>query len=356
MTKKSRRIRNRRRTQKRMSNLKTKRKLRPVEASIPLYSTKAMKNEGKIDSKSKPFRTRNVTPAAEVKSETEVKDSIFAAALTTLWGACESGIFSSNTQETFSSQTQTNERQQTPIPSKEPKPSPWKDIEVREAAFEEDISIDKIHQKIEKRLPDLIAWLEKLETDGKSFEMPFRKEPSQRILDVSDAQLAEHANIWFLGDIHGDILSLVSAFLFIEKMSREQNLPTPTYVFLGDITDRFKYSFETFFWILWSIFRENAGSILWLAGNHDELSVSDGENPYFTPTTSPSEFCDWLNSPPVDSSWSEEQTAQIRRLVQLSVPHLKTLPVALYLPTQILVAHGGVPMSICSQKFKNGTI
>ena len=133
--------------------------------------------------------------------------------------------------------------------------------------------------------------------------------------------------LWFIGDLHGDILALDSALSYIDAHSVE-----PTIVFLGDLFDRFDYGLEVVMRVL-ALTIERPGKILWIAGNHDAtLSFEDDK---FTAGFFPAEFIDYLNT-------HSEYKDFGRWLTEL----VKILPVALFLPDGLFVAHGGFPGSV----------
>ena len=134
-------------------------------------------------------------------------------------------------------------------------------------------------------------------------------------------------DLWFVGDLHGDLLALEAALSHIDAHSE---LP-PTIVFLGDLFDRFDYGLEVVMRVL-ALVIERPGKILWIAGNHDDGLFYDDLNRRFASRVLPAEFADFLNA-------HEEYHDFGKWLVGLC----QQLPRALVLPDGLFVAHGGCP-------------
>ena len=142
-------------------------------------------------------------------------------------------------------------------------------------------------------------------------------------------------DIWFVGDVHGDLLSLDCALAYIDIMSKEDQR-LPCIVFLGDLFDDIPFGYEVLLRVLQRIQADREGVCL-LAGNHDEgLTCVDST---FTSSVSPSDFADWLNSEDPDIS-SDLKTLLGNLVIRL----YKSVPRALLLPDGLLAVHGGVPL------------
>ena len=130
--------------------------------------------------------------------------------------------------------------------------------------------------------------------------------------------------LWFIGDLHGDILALDAALSYIDTHSI-----SPTIVFLGDLFDRFDYGLEVVMRVI-SLVIERPGKIFWLAGNHDDgLEYRDGK---FLAGYRPDEFAVFLNG-------HKEYEDFGKWLVKL----MQQLPAVLFLPDGLFVAHGACP-------------
>lgn len=158
-----------------------------------------------------------------------------------------------------------------------------------------------------------------------------REHPSDRALrlrDVSDAPL------WFIGDVHGDLLALDTALALIDRESRRENAAAVRIVLLGDLFDDGGYGLETLLRVF-ELMLERAGSVCLLAGNHDEALGYNGAR--FTATVSPSDFSDYLNER-LAHEW-------VGRAGKLGVRIIASAPRALFFPDGLLVAHGGFPLT-----------
>lgn len=144
---------------------------------------------------------------------------------------------------------------------------------------------------------------------------------------VGDAATMEGRDIWFIGDVHGDILAFRSAMAFIASNS----LRRPIYVFLGDLFDRNPFGLNVLMEAV-GLLRDDPDSVFFIAGNHDDgLEWTESG---FSSRITPHQFSDELNA------FGDETTrAFAREYVRLA----KRLPVGLVLPNGIFATHGGVP-------------
>ena len=147
---------------------------------------------------------------------------------------------------------------------------------------------------------------------------------------VVDDGGTEKDDIWYVGDLHGDILAAETAVNFI--LGRN---PSAHIVFLGDLIDRQPYTLEVFALVLKTAI-EHPGQILWLEGNHDAgLSWKEEEGAgMFSSTWKPCEFADWLNLP---------ENGKYCELGKKFIGIAKELPCALFLRDGLFVVHGGIP-------------
>jgi hypothetical protein len=184
------------------------------------------------------------------------------------------------------------------------------------------------------REDEIVRSIEPLFTGDKLPGMAFDECRTNRLdqaVVVPDAKLADNTNLWFLGDIHGDLLALECALSYIQGFAPDRPY---TLVLLGDLFDDGGYAYEVLLRVFDLIAKE-PGRIALLTGNHDE-SLGRRDR-IFTSSVSPSDFTDWLNQYPNDSLK--------RRAGELAIEYFKTAPRALFLPDGLLVAHGGVPHS-----------
>jgi Calcineurin-like phosphoesterase len=149
-----------------------------------------------------------------------------------------------------------------------------------------------------------------------------------RLPELSDDPL------WFIGDIHGDLLALDSALALIARESaRESHAPART-VLLGDLFDDGGYGLETLLRVF-ELILQRSRSVCLIAGNHDEALGYDGAR--FTATVTPSDFSEFLNEN-LAHEW-------IGRAGKLAVRVAAVAPRALFFPDGLLVAHGGFPLT-----------
>ncbi|HIA11415.1 MAG TPA: metallophosphoesterase, partial [Flavobacteriales bacterium] len=120
-------------------------------------------------------------------------------------------------------------------------------------------------------------------------------------VDLSNEPDPDENDIWFLGDIHGDLLGMTAAIDYVEQTSRESG-KKPIIIYLGDFFDRGEYGH----WVLVKLFSQilgkNRSHIGVIAGNHDEGLKHSKERGFYS-EVEPCEFGDWLNDQPEDSMW-----------------------------------------------------
>lgn len=129
----------------------------------------------------------------------------------------------------------------------------------------------------------------------------------------------DDAELWFVGDIHGDLLALEAALHHIGRSG--------AIVFLGDLFDDGPHGAE----VVSRIAQLDPDRYCLLAGNHDEGLQFDGKS--FSSLVQPSEFAAWLN-----------QHRQARAFGEALIATVRQTPRALFLPDGLLVTHGGFPL------------
>jgi len=146
--------------------------------------------------------------------------------------------------------------------------------------------------------------------------------------------IPENTDLWFIGDVHGDLLSLCVALEYIEKTSHRR-ARQPWVVFLGDLFDRGELGEPVVLQVLhWVLTRRS--QVCLLPGNHDEALQYHEDSGAFMSRVSPFEFAEWLNV-------RQDQPVS-QRLGKVVIDFFKRAPRALFLPDGLLVAHGGVPL------------
>jgi len=150
-------------------------------------------------------------------------------------------------------------------------------------------------------------------------------------------------NLWFIGDVHGDLLGLEAVLGHIAERTRREGAPPPVYVFLGDLVDRMAFSYEVLlrFFALW---RDHPGRVMLLAGNHTDALRWNGKTGTFTSSVNPCEFADWLNN--------QKEDPVVPEVGRLFCELGQRTPRALFLPDGLLVAHGGVPHRDLQERLK----
>lgn len=169
---------------------------------------------------------------------------------------------------------------------------------------------------------NVLEWISTYDRKFDQFEFAFNfTAGNNRVHVVYDTgEIPE--DLWFIGDLHGDILALDSALSYIDSHSI-----APTIVFLGDLFDRFDYGLEVVMRVI-SLVRERPGKILLIAGNHDDGLYFKEER--FFSKVKPAEFVDFLNT-----------HDEYKEFGKWLIDFCEQLPRALFLPDGLFVAHGG---------------
>ena len=180
------------------------------------------------------------------------------------------------------------------------------------------------------------ATVEQLETrlDSESgLQMLFDDQRANRAdRAVRIAEIAE-GPLWFIGDLHGDLLTLEAALTLIDREAEREGDGPARIVLLGDLFDDGGYGLETLLRVF-ELFLRRSPHLCLLAGNHDEALGYNGSR--FTATVSPSDFSDFLNEH-LAHEW-------IGRAGKLAVRLVADAPRALFFPDGLLAAHGGFPL------------
>lgn len=170
-------------------------------------------------------------------------------------------------------------------------------------------------------LEDLTRWLK----DG-NYQWAFSHSSAGDIRRISLEDIPLDHEIFFIGDIHGDLTSLRRIVEHVDKVD-----PMAILVFMGDLFDRGAQEMEAVCFFL-TLVKSRPGKIMWITGNHD--AALKYENNRFISTVSPASFFEKLNAHP---EWVEFG----RELIRL----IETLPVAAIFPDGLWVSHGAVPHS-----------
>jgi hypothetical protein len=155
-----------------------------------------------------------------------------------------------------------------------------------------------------------------------------RESAQQRIVHVP-AEAIDRP-VFFVGDIHGDLLAVETVLHYL--LLQAEHGEAPIAVFLGDYIDDGPNSADVCLRILERAMLDPASTCL-LPGNHDLALQLDGSR--FRSDVSPSDFSDWLNDQPAASP--------SQRLGALLPGFFQRLPRVLFFPNGLFAAHGGFP-------------
>lgn len=157
------------------------------------------------------------------------------------------------------------------------------------------------------------------------------------IIQVNEKQAPDPKkhDVWFLGDIHGDLLGMTAALKYAETQSSEHGRE-PWFIFLGDFTDRGPFDYLVLLKLYaMAVDDEQRSRMCVIVGNHDECLEYSEERKEFFATVEPAEFTDWLNNKKDDDLW--------QHLGHATISFFKKMPRAVFLPDGLVIAHAGVP-------------
>jgi hypothetical protein len=154
-----------------------------------------------------------------------------------------------------------------------------------------------------------------------------------QVIIVPDGNTSLDTQLWFIGDIHGDILALDAAVQYIDTQSTDA-----TIVFLGDLFDDGGFGYEVVLRVF-ELIASRPRRISYIAGNHDvALGMRTSPELVFSSSVSPSDFAEFLNE-----RRGDDLTSALGRLL---VRFFEAAPRALFLPDGLIAAHAGVPLGI----------
>jgi hypothetical protein len=216
----------------------------------------------------------------------------------------------------------------TPVEQKVPKPD-VRPLEIDDAAFERAYALYETMRELAR--PTHTELTELRSAVSTCWIQEFCAETRKRI---AIGKLNVPQPVWFIGDIHGDLLSLA----LIKTAWEMEN--KPRVVFLGDLVDRGRHCYQLALGVMRWI-RESEGSVGWIAGNHD-VGLHWRENSGFMADIRPAEFCEWL-----EKLRSAGDHTEVIAFGQVFAEIAQELPRALFLQNGagILASHGGFPAS-----------
>ena len=166
------------------------------------------------------------------------------------------------------------------------------------------------------------------------------KNLGQPVVFVDAGEQKKAGDIWFVGDVHGDLVGLEATLHYIDKKS-----PEATVVFLGDLFDRGRHSFQVITRIMQRI-AARPGKVCVLRGNHDESLHFAEKSNRFTATVHPADFAEELN---LESEKNAAAHTFGKRVVEFGA----SLPRAIVFEGGLFAAHGGIPLSDIWPAVKN---
>jgi hypothetical protein len=187
----------------------------------------------------------------------------------------------------------------------------------------------------ESCVPQVTAALREWLASGKTPMLAFddtRRSTEEKFVQIET--IPQNQTVWFIGDLHGDLLSYYALDAYITRQPSDSNDLPHKVCFLGDLVDDGLYDGELLV-VLFEAMLRAPGSIAFVAGNHDEGIYRLPDTGEFRSSVIPSNFCDRINATPQDSC--------MRELASAAILFFQQAPRAYLFPDGLLVAHGGVP-------------
>lgn len=191
--------------------------------------------------------------------------------------------------------------------------------------------------ELEKRMPFILDRIEQTILEESLPRLALdngRKGFDDKVILIEKDQIYER-DIWFIGDLHADLLAFEAALCFIksqDEVSTTQN--ESLIILLGDISDGDHCNIEVTLRLL-ELLDEMPGRVCILSGNHDEGFYHNGS--VFGSTVEPAQLARELNLRNTDNP-------AFHRLGILLVELFRKLPCALFFPDGLLAVHGGFPL------------
>jgi hypothetical protein len=168
-----------------------------------------------------------------------------------------------------------------------------------------------------------------------------------KVLALSPSEAPE--DLWFVGDVHGDLPALETALAYIEHRAHKDHPGSPpAIVFLGDLFDDGRMCHDVMLRVFQLILGQDGGNVCILAGNHDEALKYDASADRFSAGVVPCEYSEQL-----EGELREDPVA--REVGRLAVRLFDVVPRAVFLPDGLLAAHGGVPHVDLCERMEGGT-
>jgi hypothetical protein len=205
-------------------------------------------------------------------------------------------------------------------------------------ALRNSIDIGAVRRRMAGIVSRMESWLDRCAGRGMLFDSD-RFFPDDQAIRV--AHVEKENALWFIGDLHGDLLALEAALLLIRSHS-QYGASKSRIIFLGDLFDDEGFGLEVLLRVF-EVILENPLLICVVAGNHDEALGHDGTR--FTSSVAPSDFSEYLNNN-LGDEWTARAGKSAIRLFSLA-------PRALFFPDGLLVVHGGFPLTDLHTQLQN---
>jgi hypothetical protein len=179
---------------------------------------------------------------------------------------------------------------------------------------------------------DAKAWVE----SGPRLLFDDCRDESARAVAVVRTPGAVPPNLWIVGDLHADVLTLANVIQAAESLSTDG---PAHFLFLGDFVDRGVHDHELLL-VLFGLMKRHPERVCVVPGNHDvDLQFDEASN-RFRVTIEPAEYCDALNRAIERGGTDDRERVE---LAKAFIRFCAGRPRAVFLPDGTLVAHGGFP-------------
>lgn len=180
---------------------------------------------------------------------------------------------------------------------------------------------------------DVCAWVD----GGPRLLFDDCRDEASRAVAVVRTPNAVPPNLWIVGDLHADLLTLANIVQTADNLSGEEN--PAHFLFLGDFVDRGTHDHEMLLF-LFGLMMRHPGRVCVVPGNHDVDLIYGEATGRFHVTIDPAEYCTSLNRALLLGGADAQERVE---LAKAFIRFWAGRPRAVFLPDGTLVAHGGFP-------------
>jgi hypothetical protein len=172
------------------------------------------------------------------------------------------------------------------------------------------------------------------------------RDEDSRAVAVVRADAGVPSDLWIVGDLHADVLTLANIVAYAESQAGPDR--PAHFLFLGDFVDRGIHDHELLL-LLFRLMMDHPERACVVPGNHDVDLQYDEAAKRFKVTIEPAEYCAALNAALArDTPEDRDRVGLARAFIRFCAGR----PRAVFLPDGTLIAHGGFPHTDAQKEIK----